>query len=182
MVTESAADESSDKISLEHVFLEHLGRLKRIAAGMGFDAASAEDILQDVYLAVMQQRGGPGCPEETGRYLYRATVNRCLQEFRRRKRFRRMAENIIERWQQTNIQSISPEKRLIKVEELKAVRGALEKLNAAQQVPLVLRYFCELNATQIGQILKLNPATVRSRLRQGRLMLARELIKEGIKP
>ena len=179
MVARSAAEESSDKISLEQVFREHLGRLKRIAAGMGFDAGSAEDILQDVYLAVMQQKGGIDDADEMGRYLYRTTVNRCLQEYRRRKRFRRSAENIIERWKQTRAEPLPPDRQLIKAEELQAVRGALEKLDAGQQAPLVLRYFCELNATQIGQILKLNPATVRSRLRQGRLMLARELIKEG---
>ena len=54
-------------------------------------------------------------------------------------------------------------------------------INRCLLVPLVLRYFCNLSSQQIGETLELNPSTVRGRLRQGRIILAKELLKKNIK-
>jgi DNA-directed RNA polymerase specialized sigma24 family protein len=49
-------------------------------------------------------------------------------------------------------------------------------------VPLVLKYYCGLNATEIAEILELKPGTVRKRLCDGRITLAKVLLQRGIKP
>jgi DNA-directed RNA polymerase specialized sigma24 family protein len=62
------------------------------------------------------------------------------------------------------------------------VRETLQKLDGSLLGPLVLRYFCDLNSTEIGQILELKQSTVRSRLREARLVLARQLMRRGVEP
>ena len=47
------------------------------------------------------------------------------------------------------------------------------------KTPLVLRYFQNMNSSQIAEILEVADATVRTRLRQGRMKLAAELRKAG---
>ena len=55
------------------------------------------------------------------------------------------------------------------------------EMDESLQVPLAMRYFCELNSTEIGEILELEPGTVRKRLYKGRIILADALLKRGIK-
>jgi DNA-directed RNA polymerase specialized sigma24 family protein len=45
---------------------------------------------------------------------------------------------------------------------------------------MVLRYFCDLNSKQVGEILALSPSSVRSRLRQARIILAKGLLERGV--
>ena len=59
---------------------------------------------------------------------------------------------------------------------------ALTELSETLLVPLLLRYFCDMNSTEIGDILKVTPSTVRSRLQDARLSIARALIKRGFVP
>ncbi|MFC1782914.1 RNA polymerase sigma factor, partial [Planctomycetota bacterium] len=70
----------------------------------------------------------------------------------------------------------TPIAQAIRTEELEAVRKGLEQMEESLLGPIVLRYWLDLNSLEIGEILQLNPATVRSRLRQGRLNLAEQLV------
>ncbi len=177
MVNQTRADRDSASISrFADEFIRQEQRLKRIAAGMGLAAADAQDVLQDVYLQALRERGIKHRDEEVVRWLIRVTINRCLLEHRRRKRFQRAAEEIIQRRSRRPESPITPIEQAIRTEELEAVRKGLEQLDESLLIPMVLRYFMDLNSLEIGKILQLNPATVRSRLRQGRLKLA-ELLK-----
>ncbi len=62
------------------------------------------------------------------------------------------------------------------------VRLGLLTLDDSHLAPLLLRYFCDLDAAEIGMVLELKPSTVRSRLREARLKLADELLKKGLEP
>ena len=117
---------------------------------------------------------------EARNWLVRVTVNRCLLEYRRRKRFRRAAEEILKRKEQNQSAPQQPEDRIIRAEEMEAVRRGLHELEGELLTPLVLRYFLDLNSSEIGEILALNPNTVRSRLREGRLKLAQQLKAKGL--
>ena len=57
----------------------------------------------------------------------------------------------------------------------------LREMDESLQVPLAMRYFCDLNSTEIGAILDLEPGAVRKRLYKGRITLAEALLQKGIK-
>lgn len=55
------------------------------------------------------------------------------------------------------------------------LRAAINGLEAVLRLAVVLRYYAGLDATEIGAIMALPPATVRSHLRRARLLLRRTL-------
>ncbi len=174
------ADEKILELNLVDVFLAELERLKRIVAGMGLDAADSEDVLQDVSIRALKQSQKFGTKQECVRWLIRVTINQCLAEHRRRRSFRRKAGEILKRRQEKNIYHTG--KKAVLAEELEIVRESLQKLDESLLGPVVLRYFCDLDSKEIGQVLEVNPSTVRSRLRDARLILAKRLLERGVKP
>jgi RNA polymerase sigma factor (sigma-70 family) len=162
--------------------LEQWPQLRRIVAGMGFAASDGDDILQDVFLEISARPGTYRGPEEAARWLSRATVNRCLLEYRRRQRYRRGTQEILRRRPDERSGQANAGQAVLDGEEIEITRAALRELDGASAAVLVLRYFCELDATQIGEVLDLPPATVRSRLRTARLRLAERLTQRGIEP
>ena len=75
---------------------------------------------------------------------------------------------------------LAPDEVASRAEQLHLIRTSLDGMNESLRMLLVLRYFCGLNATQISDILELQSGTVRSRLRDARMILAKSLKQKGI--
>ncbi len=169
---------------LFRVFLREQDRLRRIAAGMGLAGADIDDVLQDVSVQVLKQ---PDQFEHEGimtRWLIRTTVNRCVTEHRRR--FRRRAPKILRR--RPDLEQVfamgTPDatSQAAVAEELEIVRRTLAELDPSLLELVVLRYFCGLDSNEIGRTLDLTASTVRCRLRDARMILARKLLQRGVEP
>ena len=150
-----------------------LPKLRRIAAGMGFAPSDADDILQDVYIEALRGPGEHRCDAASANWLCRVTVNRCLLEYRRRARFQRAAAEFVSRRKPEAAAPTSSGP--IVAEEVEHVRRALLEMDGEHAAVLTLRYFCEFDSREIGEMLQTPPATIRSRLRAARLLLARKL-------
>ena len=180
------------RAALDAAYARVLPRLRRLVAGFGFGPADAEDILQATYV-----RGRQSPPQWRGetaleQWWHKVAVNACLLEYRRRGRFRRLTAEMrasagaggeggrrpgrAEAGPQPAGHDVAePADKLGRREELERVRRALRDMDESLAAPLVLRYWCEMNATEIGTLLELPPATVRTRLRAARLWLADRL-------
>ena len=181
-VANRAGSERPSEPSLADLFLAELGRLRRIVAGMGFGVSAAEDILQDVFVQALRQPAEYRVRQKAIRWLTKVTVNRCLTEYRNRRRFRRHACEILKRRLETEGHSTTAAEEAIAAEELEIVRESLQELDGSLLTPLVLRYFCGLNSKEVGEILDLSPSTLRGRLRNARLILAKRLVQRGVEP
>ncbi|MGB2806799.1 MAG: sigma-70 family RNA polymerase sigma factor [Sedimentisphaerales bacterium] len=179
---DNAASERSSEANFVDIFSAEMGRLKRIIAGMGLGASDAEDVLQDVVIQALRRTGKCQTKEDGIRWLIKVTVNRCLMEHRRRRSFCRRAPEILKRRSETATNPTTAEKKAVIDEEIEIVRECLQALDESLLTPMVLRYFCDLNSKEIGDMLGLNPSTVRSRLREVRMILAGRLIKRGVEP
>jgi DNA-directed RNA polymerase specialized sigma24 family protein len=173
-------DQQSSRLSLTEVFFAELARLKRIIAGMGLSTSDGEDILQDVAVRALRQSGLFESREDRVRRLTKVTVNQCLMEHRRRGSFQRQAHEILKRRLDGKTASKAADAKAIVVEELELVRESLRQLDASLLAPMVLQYFCDLDSTEVGRILGLNPSTVRGRLREGRMILAKRSLERGV--
>jgi RNA polymerase sigma-70 factor (ECF subfamily) len=167
---------------LMDAFTSELKRLKRIVAGMGLDASDGEDVLQDVSIQALKHSKAFENRQDSVRWLIKVTINQCLMEHRSRKRFRRQAHEILKRRQEMKGTAKASVEKVIVAEELEIVRESLRDLDESLLAPMVLQYFGDLNSTQVGQILGVNPSTVRSRLREGRMILAKRLLERGVEP
>ena len=176
----SQSAEKRIQFNILDTYIRELCTLKRIVGSMGVSASDAEDILQDVFMQLLQKFRNDWNEDRIVRWLIKVTVNRCMLEHRRRQSSQRQSYEISKAGSQISSGLSGPENKLIQTEQIEVMRQSLEALPESLLAPLVLRYFCGLNSNEIGEILELNPSTVRSRLREGRLTLAKRLIERGI--
>ncbi|MCC6126321.1 MAG: RNA polymerase sigma factor [Pirellulales bacterium] len=167
---------------------EHLGaaweeirpELSRLVRALGIGSASADDILQEVFLTAREKCPAALSPDDLRRWMIRVTVNRCRLEHRRSGRWRRAFEKLSHFFDRRQIPSAA--ESLDRDEARRLVRQSLELLPAETRTLLVLRYFAELNSTEIGKIFDLPEATVRGRLSAARHKLAETLRRKGYRP
>lgn len=163
--------------TIHTVFTDELRVLRRILIGMGMAPNEGEDLLQDVYQESLEHP-----PEDRGQtalrhWLRRVTVNRALLHFRRQ----RVQERALAAMPEAQRHAVpGPSALAIEDEETKILRECLTQMQEALRVPLVLRHFCDWNATQIGQVLDIKPGTVRKRLYDARIQLAKMLAGRGV--
>jgi len=79
-------DQASDNIEVDLIFRKYSGLLGRVAVGMGLGSDDGQDILQDIYVEALKGTPEFQEAEQVKRWLIRVTINRCILEFRRRKR------------------------------------------------------------------------------------------------
>ena len=172
---------------LLHVFSTEILRLKRIIAGMGLDSSDGEDVLQDVSIRALKQQKSNSriallSREDSVKWLIKVTINRCLMEHRSRRTFQRHTDEILKRRLETQKTSKAASEKVIIAEELEIVKDSLQKLEDSLLAPMVLRYFCDMNSKEAGEILAISPSAVRSRLREARMILAKRLLERGVEP
>jgi len=100
-----------------------------------------------------------------------------------RKRFRRRAPEILKQRPDLGMscsRTGEPVRQAGLSEELEIISTTLAELNPNLLQVMVLRYFGELDSKEIGSVLELNASTVRSRLREARMVLAAKLRQRGI--
>jgi RNA polymerase sigma-70 factor, ECF subfamily len=137
-------------------------------------AAEAEDILQEVFLQVHRSLDSydPG-RGAFSTWLYRITVNRCLNWRRGLSRTESLEQLDDERLGGAAFASDS-------YAEDDTVRKALNGLSRKLRVVVVLRYLCDLSYAEIAEITGLPLGTVKSRLNQAIRLLRDDLESEAL--
>lgn len=153
--------------AVEALVRRHWDAAHRTALLIVRDAGAAEDIAQEAMLAAVKAIDGFDRRRPFGPWLHRIVVNRALDLLRARAARPELVTGAV------------PAEAAGEAEdelsgELVAALGALEP---EQRVLIALRHLLDYSSTQIGKMLDLPPATVRTRLRRalGRL---RELLEE----
>ena len=157
---------------LDEVWAGCAERLTRLVVAMGVRGSQAADMLQDVYLMTLQKPPAIANETELTRWLFRVTANRCQLEHRRRSRWQRLWAGLAETWRG----DLPAASAAVAGGELKAdIARALATLSDDDRMLVAMRYFSGLNSREIAEIVGRPEATVRSRLREARRKLAREL-------
>jgi len=156
---------SSD--ALEELFRRHWRRAHRAAFLVVGDAAAAEDIAQESFLAAIRALDRFDRRRPFGPWLHRITVNRSI-DFARARALR--AESALS--ERAEVEAADPESIS---DELLA---ALAELSPEHRAVVVLRHLLGYTPGEIGEILGLPRGTVNSRLRRA-LDRLRPAIEEG---
>jgi len=149
-------------------YREHQTGLVRLAMMLVGDEATAEDVVQDVFVRL--HRSTPSLRDEGKLLAYvRASVlNGCRSVLRRRKLMRRHAERY-------EPPAWSAESQAMLGEDHREVMRALHRLPRRQREVLVLRFYADLPDEEIATTLKIRPSTVRSTMSRALGALEREL-------
>jgi RNA polymerase sigma-70 factor (ECF subfamily) len=148
---------------LEALFRAHWPRAYRAAYLVTHDAAAAEDIAQEAFLAAIRGLDRFDRRRPFGPWLHRIAVNRAI-DWARARRLRGEVELV-----EAAAESDPPEA------PGGETLGALARLAPEQRAVIVMRYLLEYTPGEIAEALDLPRGTVNSRLRRGLDALGEEL-------
>ena len=139
---------------LERLFREHWPRAFRAARLVTGDAAAAEDIAQEAFLAAVRNLDRFDRRRPVGPWLHRIVVNRAIDWTRARKL---RSEVELGEWLPAPPDAAPPGDALARIADLPPDHRAV----------VVLRYVLEYTPGEIAELLDLPRGTVNSRLRRG---------------
>jgi RNA polymerase sigma-70 factor (ECF subfamily) len=155
---------------LEALFREHWPRAHRAAFLVVQDAAAAEDIAQEAFLAAIRALDRFDRRRPFGPWLHRIVVNRAIDWARARAlRAEVGGESLAE-------QSAPPARGTNPYSEPTA--EALASLSPEHRAVIVLRHLLEYTPGEIADLLEIPRGTVNSRLRRGLDRLREQLPEE----
>ncbi|MBK3496482.1 sigma-70 family RNA polymerase sigma factor [Viridibacillus sp. YIM B01967] len=156
---------------LEEVIEAHGDYLLRVAYLYVKDLTTAEDIVQDVFIAYYKKQSQFKGDASLKTYLVKMTVNRCHDYLRSWKRKRlTLMDKIIGK-----SDSKTPEYLVLEAADLKRVTEALLQLPILYREVIILYYYQEINTVKIAEILNCPEATIRTRLQRARKLLHKQL-------
>ena len=136
--------------TIEELYRAHFPALMRVAFVLTGSNETAEDVVHDVFVRSVARLDNV---ENPSAYLRAGVVNAC------RSHHRALAAR------QRNSALTASEPRLDA--ELVELRDALGALSIRRRSAVVLRYLCDLDDTEIAELLGCRPATVRSLVHRG---------------
>ena len=139
---------------LEAFYVQNKDKLTAVLARYSGDVESAADAVQDAFLKALQNRDSLGALQEKSlwSWLYTTAKNSLIDDKRKTSRLVQLDE----------YEKIDP---AADITDAIMVQELLHKLPPNLLHVVSLRYFGGLNATEIGKLLDVPPATVRSQLR-----------------
>lgn len=137
------------------------------------NAADAEDVLQTVFLRLLQQESLAGLAVNPGGYFRRAAVNAALDVIRRRMKDRRMP--LDQKALRVEEQEDTPEVRFGADELANWLRSVLAKLNPRAAQVFVFKCLEGCNNQEIAELLETSESTIAVTLHRTRQRLHEEL-------
>jgi RNA polymerase sigma-70 factor (ECF subfamily) len=153
------AAQGGSAAAMEELFRRHWPRAHRAAWLVVHDAAAAEDVAQEAFLAAVRSLHRFDRRRPFGPWLHRIVVNRAIDYARAREARREVpAEAVAEAAGGSWSSSEAPSHEVV---------AALAALAPEQRAVIVLRHLLGYTPGEIARVLELPRGTVNSRLRRG---------------
>jgi RNA polymerase sigma-70 factor (ECF subfamily) len=154
----------------DDIYREHAPLVYRTAWGVLGSREDAEDIVQTVFLRLLQREAAVEFQRNPAGYLYRAAVNAALDVLRARRRRPVLVEPI------EQLAVAAPESDSHRLEDLhQRLFAALVQLSPQARELLILRYMHRKSVADIGKLLGVSRAVVSLRLFRSRARMRRLL-------
>lgn len=148
----------------ESAFEELVKRHTRAVLGLVHrylpDPSQAEDVAQEVFVKVFKARLSWEPQAKFSTWLFRITVNHCLNQIRARRH-----HGIVGTPEEELVETASPERpadRMNRADLQEAVRAALDALPESQRMAVILARYEELPYEEIGRVMGLSVEAVKS--------------------
>ncbi len=147
-----------------------------LAFSLARDREMADDLAQETFIKAFYALPNFRHESEFGTWLYRITVNKAKDYFRKKARISKMSlENLREGLHVEEDEIRRKEKEVDEEQKRKLIYQCLQTLPQKHQVVLTLRDIQGLPYEKIADILSISPGTVDSRLHRARKMLRKKL-------
>jgi len=176
--------QAGDAEAFDTLFRRYVAKVYRQATHLVGSAAEAEEVVQDVFLAVYEKSHTFRGESAFATWLYRLTANAALSKLRRRKRRPEVAmDDYLPQFREDGHHLVRPvvdwssdlEQGLADAQIQHLLRQAIELLQPLDKAVLVLSDFDELPNREIGEALGMTVPAVKARLHRARLFLRGQL-------
>jgi RNA polymerase sigma-70 factor (ECF subfamily) len=166
-----------DAGAFEEMYRAHAARLYSLAFRMLGTARDAEDVLQEVFLHAHRKLGGFRGESSLGTWLYRLTVNRCLDALRGRQS--RMARVTASLDDDDVLEPAAAAPRIPTVVSRIDLERAIAKLPAGCRAAFILHDVEAFEHQEVARMLGVAEGTSKSQVHKARLRL-RALLSETV--
>jgi RNA polymerase sigma-70 factor, ECF subfamily len=180
---------TGDADALEALMTRYSARVYRLAYGITRSVSDAEEVVQDVFLQIVNKGAGFEGRAALGSWIYRITTNLSLNK-RRGKRHE--VETSLDELLPTYLPdghrggerafvvadwSAMPDGELLAGESRRVLEAALDRLPEHYRAVLVLRDVEELSNEEVARVIGDSLAAVKTRLHRARMALREELTR-----
>lgn len=183
--------EISDQVLLERItqgsedafrkiFERHRDRVFNLAYRYAGSLADAEEITQDVFIKIFKKAGTFQHRSKFTTWLYRITVNTCLNYKRRQQinieSIEAMAENGLTAQEPVAPDSANPEAIYRRRQKAKLIRQALDQIPAKSRLAFILNKFEGYSYDEISEVLGTNRNTVAALIHRAKMQIKKILL------
>lgn len=171
---------AGDRDAFDTIFRKHVKWVYRQALRLMGNEADAEEVVQEIFLAVYEKARAFRGESAFSTWLYRLTVNAALSKLRRKKRSKEVSyEDFLPQYQEDGHHLVRPvidwsdelEERHSKMELQQFLQKALDQLRPQDKAVVLLSDLEGISDREIGKILGLTVSAVKTRLHRARLFL-----------
>ncbi|MBQ6374355.1 MAG: sigma-70 family RNA polymerase sigma factor [Clostridia bacterium] len=169
-----------DAQAFNELLSQHEKRMYAVALRMCCNREDAQDCLQEAMLRIYRSISGFKAQSSFGTWVYRITMNTCLDELRRRKsRPSTSLDGLLDTGWSPSDTGETPEQHALRSEQRRGLTQAIGELPDDMRAAVVLRDVQGMSYEEIAQVLSANVGTIKSRISRGRERL-REKIRENM--
>jgi RNA polymerase sigma-70 factor (sigma-E family) len=148
--------------AVEQLYAAHWRELVRLSAMLVRDVGTAEEVVQDAFVAMHRKWNTLRDPDRALGYLRRAVVNGSRSRLRHLKVVRAHAER-----QPAPVIGRGDDESALETERRTAVLDSLEALPRRQREVIALRYYVDLSEAEIADALGISRGAVKSHASRG---------------
>lgn len=145
-----------------------------VALGILGNPADAEDAAHDAFIRAYEGLHTFRLDKRFSTWIFAVTANVCKNKLRRERLFAPLK----------HISKLTkggdPAAQFAQQERSRLVRESLDQLSPKYRMPLVLRYYADLDYKDIAEVLSLPEGTVKTRLHRAKSELKRILERKGV--
>ncbi len=169
-----------DVQAFEELMQSQESRIYAIALRMMGNREDAQDCAQEAMVRIYRAMGSFKGQSALATWIYRITMNTCLDELRRRKaRKVTSLDSLVDNgWSPTDTGD-TPEEHGLRVEKQNALNQAIQSLPDDMRAAIILRDVKGYSYDEIASILDANVGTIKSRISRGREKLREILSKQS---
>ena len=167
---------AGDSSAFERLIEPLEGRIYAVALRMCGNRDDAQDCMQESMIRIYRALSSFKGQSSFSTWIYRITMNTCLDELRRRKARRSTSLDTLldSGWSPTD-ETDTPERHAIQSEQRRTLERAIAELPEDMRAAVVLRDIQGLAYDEIASALNVNVGTVKSRISRGRERLREKL-------
>ena len=167
---------AGDSSAFERLIEPLEGRIYAVALRMCGNREDAQDCMQESMIRIYRALSSFKGQSSFSTWIYRITMNTCLDELRRRKARRSTSLDTLldSGWSPTD-ETDTPERHAIQSEQRRTLERAIAELPEDMRAAVVLRDVQGLAYDEIASALNVNVGTVKSRISRGRERLREKL-------